>query len=132
MALSAVLSTPLTTVPAEYQVQCYITVSNSAAYPVTVKQIRAAIKSTPISFLEDKSSYVAAFPGSSGQQIPAGGSMQFLMQVIFHGANNGGSYDVPNVNGTTYDMGCRIFGADGSVIVPTPIAMTVTQNSQEI
>jgi len=132
MSLSATLATPLTTVPAEYQVQCHITVSNSASYPVTIKQIRPAIKSTPISFLEDKSSYAVSLPGSGSVQIPAGGSHQFLMIVVFHGANNGGSYDVQDVNGTTYDMGCIIYGADGSVIVPTPIAMTVTQNSQEI
>ena len=127
MALSASLATPLTTVPAGYQVQCHITVSNSGASAVTIKQIRAAIKSTPISFAEDKSSYVAAFPGSSGQQIPAGGSMQFLMQVVFHGSTRGSSYDTANY--TTYDMGCIIYGADGSVTVPTPIAMTVQQNT---
>lgn len=127
MALSATLATPLTTVPAEYQVQCHITVSNSAAYPVTVKQIRPQIKSTPISFLEDKSSYAAALPGSSGQIIPAGGSMQFLMQVVFHGSNRGGTYDTPN--SATYDMGCIIYGADGSVSSVTPIAMTVLQNT---
>ena len=132
MALSATLATPLTTVPAEYQVQCHITVSNSAGYPVTVRQIRPQIKSTPISFLEDKSSFTAALPGSSGQVIPAGGSMQFLMQVVFHGANNVGSYDTPNPNSTTYDMGCIVYGADNSVLSVTPIAMTVTQNSQEI
>lgn len=132
MALSAVLSTPLSTVPAEYQVQCHITVSNSGTNAITVKQIRPAIKSTPISFAEDKSSFTAAFPGASGQQVPAGGSLQFLMQVVFHGANNVGSYDVPNPNGTTYDMGCIIYAADGSVTTPTPLTMTVTQNSQEI
>ena len=60
MALSASLATPLTTVPAEYQVQCHITISNSGSSAVTIKQIRPAIKSTPISFSEDKSSFVAA------------------------------------------------------------------------
>ena|ERR1700677_901932 len=127
MALSATLATPLTTVPAEYQVQCHITVSNSASYPVTVKQIRPQIKSTPISFSEDKSSFTAALPGSSGQVIPASGSMQFLMQVVFHGSTRGSSYDSPNY--TTYDMGCLIYGADGSVLSVTPIAMTVQQNT---
>lgn len=132
MALSATLSTPLSTVPAGYQVQCHITISNSGGSAVTIKQIRPSIKSTPISFSEDKSSYAAAFPGAGGLQVPAGGSQQFLMQVVFHGANNVGSYDVPNPRGTTYDMGCIIYAADGSITVPTPIAMTVTQNSQEI
>jgi hypothetical protein len=127
MALSATLSTPLTTVPAEYQVQCHITVSNSGAAAVTVKQIRPQIKSTPITFLEDKSSFAAALPGSSGQIIPAGGSMQFLMQVVFHGSNRGGTYDTPN--SATYDMGCIIYGADNSVTSVTPIAMTVLQNT---
>lgn len=127
MSLSATLATPLTTVPAEYQVQCHITVSNSGASAVTIKQIRPAIKSTPISFLEDKSSFAAAFPGSAGLQVPAGGSQQFLMQVVFHGSTRGSSYDAPNY--TTYDMGCIIYGADGSITTPTPIAMTVTQNT---
>lgn len=127
MALTATLATPLTTVPAEYQVQCHITISNSGSSAITIKQIRPAIKSTPISFLEDKSSYAAAFPGSAGLQVPAGGSQMFLMQVVFHGSTRGSSYSTANY--TTYDMGCIIYAADGSVIAPTPIAMTVMQNT---
>lgn len=127
MALSATLATPLTTVPAEYQVQCHITISNSGASAVTIKQIRPNIKSTPISFLEDKSSFAAAIPGSAGLSIPAGGSTQALMVVNFHGSNRSNTTNVPTY--ATYDMGCIIYGADNTVTVPTPIAMTVIQNT---
>lgn len=127
MALSATLATPLTTVPAEYQVQCHITISNSGSSAVTIKQIRPAIKSTLISFLEDKSSFAAANLDANGLQIPAGGSAQALMVVVFHGSNRGGTYDTPN--SATYDMGCIIYAADNTVTVPTPIAMTVIQNT---
>lgn len=58
MALSAVLSTTApSTVPAGYVVNCYITVTNSATNSVTLQDIEPAIKSTPITFLEDKSSW---------------------------------------------------------------------------
>lgn len=127
MALSATLSTPLTTVPAEYQVQCHVTVSNSGSAAVTIKQARPNIKSTPITFAEDRSSFAAAMSGAAGTVVPAGGSTQFLMQVVFHGSTRGSSYDTANY--TTYDMGVIIFAADGSVTVPTPIAMTVQQNT---
>jgi hypothetical protein len=65
-------------------------------------------------------------------QVPAGGSVSQLMQVIFFGANNQGSYDVPNPNNVTYSVGCIIYAADGSVSTVTPATVTVTQNSQEI
>lgn len=132
MALSATISTPVSVAPAGYLVNCNITISNSGSSAVTIKQIRSRVKSTPISFLEDKSSFTSFVSLPPGAQVPAGGSLQVLMQVIFHGANNGGSYDVQNVNGTTYDLGCNIFAADGSVTVPTPATITITQNSQEI
>ena len=133
MSLTAILATSLSTVPAGYIVNCHITISNSASGPVTITSIKPQIKSTPISFLEDKSSWSASpISLSQSNPVPGSGSQQFLLRVVFHGANNLGSYDVPNPNGTTYDLGCIIYASDGSVIVPTPIAMTVTQNSVEI
>ncbi len=130
MALTATLSTPLSTVPAGYVVNCHIRVSNSLSNPVTLKQIVPNIKSTPISFLEDKSTFSASIVSLDVPQVPGSGFMDYLLRVVFHGANNGSSYDNP-IN-TTYDLGCIIYGSDGSVVVPTPIALTVTQNSQEI
>lgn len=133
MALSAVLSTPLSNVPAGYIVNCHITITNSGSGPVTIKHIAPNIKSTPISFSEDKSSWSASgISLAQSNPVPGSGSQQFLMRVVFHGANNIGSYDVPNPNNATYDLGCVIFASDGSVVVPTPLAITVTQNSQEI
>ena len=127
MALTATLSTPLTTVPAEYQVQAHITISNSGGAAVTVKQIRPQIKSTPITFAEDKSSFSASVLGASGTVVPAGGSTQVLMQINFHGSNRTNTTNVPTY--TTYDVGCVIYGADGEVVAATPITMTVTQNT---
>ena len=132
MAISASISAPVSTAPANYLVNCQITISNSAAYAVTVKQIRPRIKSTPITYAEDKSSWTAVVPGAGGLQVPAGGSVTQLMQVIFFGANNGGSYDIPDPNSTTYSMTCDIYTADGVITNPTPITITITQNSVEI
>lgn len=130
MALSASLSVPLSTVPAGYVVNCHITVSNSATNGVTLQQIIPQIKSTPISFLEDKSSWSASPISLDSPQVPGSGSQSYLMRIVFHGANNGGSYDNP-IN-TTYDLGCIIYGSDGEVVSVSPIQITVTQNSQEI
>lgn len=130
MAITAVLSTPLSTVPAGYVVNCHVTVSNSALVPVTIKQIVPNIKSTPITFLEDKSSWTASPVSLDVPQVPASGSMQYLLRVVFHGANNGSSNDNP-INATS-DLGCIITVGDGTVVVPTPLTITVTQNSQEI
>lgn len=132
MALTAVLSTPRSTVPAGYIVNCHIVVSNSGAGPVTISSIEPKIKSTPISFAEDKSSWTFSPVSLQANPVPAGGSQQFPLRVIFHGANNLGSYDVPNPNSTTYDLGCIIYGSDGSVVTPTALTITVTQNSEEI
>lgn len=133
MALSAVLSTTApSTVPAGYVVNCYITITNSANNSVTIQQILPAIKSTPISFLEDESSFSVSPVSLVNNPVPGSGYQSFLLRVVFHGANNLGSYDVQSPNGVTYDLGCRIFAADGSVTVPTPLTLTVTQNSQEI
>jgi len=132
MALSAVLSTPLSMVPAGYVVNCEITISNSAANSVTIKDIEPAIKSHVISFAEDRSSWAASPVSLVGNPIPAGGSQQFLLRVVFHGSNRLGSYDVSNPNGNFYDLGCIIYSADGEVVVPTPLAVTVTSNEKEI
>jgi|ERR1700677_2485000 len=132
MAISATISAPLSVLPANYMLNCQLTISNSGANAITIKQIRPQIKSTPITFLEDKSSWQSTIPGAGGLQVPAGGSVNQLMQVIFFGANNQGSYDVPNPNNVTYSLGAIIYAADGSVTSITPITVTVTQNSQEI
>src|ERR1700679_319420 len=125
MALTATLSTPLSTVPAGYIVNCEITISNTAANSVTIKDIEPAIKSHPITFAEDKSSWAASPVSLVGNPVPAGGSQQFLLRVTFHGSNRLGSYDVSNPNGTFYDLGCVIYSADGEVVVPTPLSVTV-------
>lgn len=128
MALSAVLSTTApSTVPAGYVVNCYVTITNSATNSVTIQDIEPAIKSTPITFLEDKSSWTASPVSLVGNPVPASGSQQFLLRVIFHGSNRSGTYDTPN--SSTYDIGCRIFAADGTVTVPTPLVLTVIQNT---
>ena len=128
MALSASLSTTApSTVPAGYIVNCYITVSNSATNSVTLQDIEPAIKSTPISFLEDKSSFSVSPVSLVNNPVPGSGSQQYLLRVTFHGSNRGSSYTTPIY--TTYDIGCRIFAADGSVTVPTPITLTVMQNT---
>jgi len=127
MSLSATLSTPLSTVPAGYIVNCEITISNSASNSVTITDIKPAIKSTPISFAEDKSSFTFSPVSLVSNPVPANGSQVFLLRVIFHGSNRGGTYDTPN--SSTYDLGCRIFAADGTVTVPTPLTVTVLQNT---
>lgn len=127
MALSATLSTPLSTVPAGYIVNCEITISNSAANSVTITDIEPAIKSTAITFAEDRSSWTFSPVSLVGNPVPANGSQQFLLRVVFHGSNRNGTYDTPGT--ATYDLGCRIFAADGSVTVPTPLTVTVTQNT---
>lgn len=128
MALSAVLSTTApSTVPAGYVVNCFITITNSATNSVTIQDIEAAIKSTPISFLEDKSSWSVSPVSLVGNPVPASGSQQFLLRIVFHGSNRNNSTNVPIY--TTYDIGCRIFSADGEVVTPTPITLTVMQNT---
>lgn len=127
MALSATLSTTAaSTVPAEYIFNCYITVTNSATNSVTIKEILPAIKSTPITFLEDESSFSVSPVSLVGNPVPGSGSQQFLLRVVFHGSTRNNTTNVPIY--TTYDVGCRIFAADGSVTVPTPLTITVTQN----
>jgi hypothetical protein len=128
MALSATLSTTApSTVFAGYVVNCYILVSNSATNSVTLQDIEPAIKSTPITFLEDKSSFSVSPVSLVDNPVPASGSQQYLMRITFHGSNRNNSTNVPLY--ATYDLGCRIFAADGSVTVPTPITITVQQNT---
>lgn len=128
MALSAVLSTTApSTVPAGYVVNCYITITNSATNSVTIKDIEPAIKGTPISFLEDESSFSVSPVSLVNNPVPGSGSQQFLLRIVFHGSNRNNTTNVPVYS--TYDIGCRIFGADNSVVVPTPLTLTVIQNT---
>jgi len=131
MALTAVLATPLSTVPAGYIVNCHITISNDASGDVTIKSIEPQIKSTPISFLEDKSSWSASPVSLQCNPVPASGSQDFLLRVTFHGANNLGSYDTQSPDSVTYDLSCIIYASDGTVITPDdPLTITVTQNNE--
>jgi hypothetical protein len=128
MALSAALTTTApSTVFAGYVINCYVTVSNSATNSVTIKDIEPAIKSTPSSFAKDKSSWTASPVSLVGNPVPGSGSQTFLLRVVFHGSTRGSSYNVPTY--TTYDVGCIVYGADGSVTTPTPLTFTITQNT---
>lgn len=130
--LSASLATSNSSVPAGYMVNCHITISNaSVTSPITIQQIVPQIKSTPIPFSEDKSSWSFSPVSLEQNPIPASGSREFLLKVVFHGANNYGTYD-SSPNNSSYDVSCIIYGSNGEVISPTPLVITVSQNSQEI
>ena len=127
MSLTASVSIPLSTVPAEYVVNCEILVSNSSSNSITLTDIEPQIKSTPISFLEDKSSWTASPISLQCNPVPANGSQTFLLRVIFHGSNRNNSTNVPIYS--TYDLGCIVYSSDGQVITPTPVTITVLQNT---
>lgn len=117
MALTATIALNRSTAPREQKVTASVTVSNSGGADVAIKEIVPKIKITNETFPQDASSVA---PGKClvPQVVPAGGSALYIFDVCFHASSFF----------STYDVGCLIYGADGSIVSPTPATIPITQS----
>lgn len=117
MALTATITTPVATVQVGYQISAFINVANSGGSDIVLLRIVSRIRETGNSFSFDANSKARTAQSiTQNPVVPAGGSSNYTMKVVFH---------APSLAGT-YDLGCDIYSSDGQLISPTPATITVT------
>lgn len=109
------------------KVRALLTVSNSGGNPVTVLSV--------VPFVQN-----SAFPNLPNYQtnavgqvvanviIPAGGSNTLVWDTMLETANPTTNYDSPPSQ-NAYNIGCLIYGDDGSVTSPTVQTVTIRPGS---
>lgn len=117
MAISATIVLDRSQAPRTQKVRALLTVSNSGANPVAILNIVPFVQNSL--FPEPQNSSVAIGQCITNQAvIPPSGSNTFVWDMNFHTANPVGNYDTPVTN-SNYNVGCLIYGDDGSVTSPT-------------
>jgi len=126
MAITATIVLDRSVTQRNQKVRALLTVSNSGANPVTILNVVPTVQSS-----------VAPNPNSTtsarGQVvanviIPAGGSNTLVWDTMLETANPTTNYDVaPSQN--NYNIGCLIYGDDGSITSPTVQTVSVQPGS---
>lgn len=122
MAITATIALDRSTTTVNTKVRALVTISNSGANPVTILNAAPFVQNT--AFPEPQSSSTALGQIVAGQIVPASGSNTFVFDTNFHSVNPISTYDVPTLN-NTYNIGCLIYGDDGSLTSPTVQTVTV-------
>jgi len=123
MALSAAIVLDRATTTRTQKVRARVTVTNGGSTnDVTVQNIVPFVQNT--AFPEPQSSSVALGQCLSNKAIAHGASGVFVFDVNFHTANPETTYDASTLS-NTYNIGCLIYGDDGSITSPTVQTVTV-------
>jgi len=127
MAISAsiVLDRALTQVNQKVRAVC--TISNSGANPVTILYAVPKCKSTAEMYMNQATSKALA-QLDKNVIIPAGGSNTIVWDTMIMQPNPTTTYDSPAAQ-STYDIGCLLYGDDGSLTDPTTQTVTIQPNS---
>ena len=126
MAISASITLDRSVTQRNQKVRALLTVSNSGGSPVTILNV--------VPFVQN-----AAFPSpqfqtnATGQVIanviiPAGGSNTLVWDTMLETANPTTNYDSPPSQ-NNYNIGCLIYGDDGSITSPTVQTVSVQPGS---
>jgi hypothetical protein len=122
MAITATIVLDRSSTTRNQKVRALLTVSNSGGNPVTVLNCVPFVQNT--AFPEPQNSSTAIGQVAPGTVIPAGGSNTLVWDTNFHTANPMTNYDTSTLS-NTYQIGCLIYGDDGSVTSPTVQTVTV-------
>lgn len=123
MALTATLTLDRSSTTRNQKVRAVVVVSNSDVTNARmisniVPQVQSSFNPVP------NGSSVAVGQCLSNQSIPPSSSATFVFDTMFHTANPKGNYDSPPSQ-HTYNVGCLIYGDDGSIVSPTVGTVTV-------
>lgn len=116
MAITATITLDRSTTTRTQKVRALLTVSNSGANPVTILNVAPFVQNT--AFPEPQLSSAAIGQVVANVVIPASGSNTLVWDTNIHSTNPKSNYDVPTLN-NTYNIGCLIYGDDGSLTSPT-------------
>lgn len=115
--LSSSISVPVASAQIGYQYNAQVNVANSGASDIVLLRIVPRIRETSNPFLQDATSRCKFHIDiSKDPTIPAGGSKNYLMRIVFHAPSGTG----------TYDLSCDVYGTNGELVSPSAVTVTVT------
>jgi hypothetical protein len=124
--LSASIALDRSQTQVNQKVRALLTVSNSGANPVTILNVVPFVNST----VDPNPNSVSAAIGQviANVVIPAGGSNTLVWDTMIETVNPPSNYDTPPAN-NNYNIGCLIYGDDGSITSPTVQTVLVVPGS---
>jgi len=126
MAISASITLDRSVTQRNTKVRALLTVSNSGGNPVTILNVVPSVQSTVAPNANSTTS--AKGQVIANVVIPAGGSNTLVWDTMLETANPTTNYDVvPAQN--AYNIGCTIYGDDGSVTSPAVQTVTIRPGS---
>lgn len=129
MAMTATISVTPSTVKTEQKVTAILTVSNSAAYPVSLVDVNPLVRLTS-SVASNYGSGVVVSKINMGPNtnmvVPAAGDLVLTFQVKFHGPSTASASNLYDDSGSnTFDVGANCKSDDGSSFSATAATVTV-------
>lgn len=122
MAISASIALDRSSTTRNTKVRALLTVSNSGASPVTILNVvpfvNSAVNANP------NSTTTAIGQVIANVVIPASGSNTMVWDTMLETGNPTSNYDSPPTP-NNYDIGCLVYGDDGSITSPTVQTVTV-------
>lgn len=122
MAITATITLDRSQTTRTQKVRALLTVSNSGGNPVTILNVAPFVQNS--AFPEPQLSSAAIGKVVANVIIPASGSNTMVWDTILHTANPKTNYDVSTLS-NTYNIGCLVYGDDGSITSPTVQTVTV-------
>ena len=123
MAISASIVLDRSVTQVNQKVRAVCTISNSGANPVTILNAVSKSKSTA-ELYSQQANCVALGKIIANVVIPAGGSNTLVWDTMLMQPNPTTTYDSPAAQ-STYNIGCLLYGDDGSITDPTPQTVTI-------
>lgn len=103
-------------IPVGQKLNVTVTVSNASGSDIELNEIIPEIKMTNLTFPTDAvSAAIGKCRLDADNVVPAGGDAKFIFSIEFHSSSKG----------STYDIGCVIYGNNDEVVAPTPATVTV-------
>lgn len=127
MAISASIVLDRSQTQRNQKVRAVLTVSNSGGNPVTILNVAPFVQNSALTSLPN---YQTNAVGQvvANVVIPAGGSNTLVWDTMLETANPTTNYDSPPSQ-NNYNIGCLIYGDDGSITSPTVQTVSIRPGS---
>lgn len=107
-----------------------LTVSNSVAFDVPVLTVEPYVYISGLTTSANTCSIGKVNVNPNNNVVPGSSSKTFQFEVSWHGPNVAGSAGKTSDPATiAYDVGCVVRCADGTVILPTAVTVTVSPHA---
>lgn len=128
MALTETMAVSSATAKYGQPITATVTVSNSGGGSVNILSIDPIVVATSGSTIRSVPVAVGVPPTGQGSTVAvaASGTLALSWTLVFHHPYKGNTETEAEKSSQVYDVGCIVYGADGSISSPTVTTVTVS------